>query len=149
MKRMIYHYGATEEGKMVGLEENLDLKFTLLKIKENVDLQLERIEYLEEAHAAAAAAAAAVDGWPVVGGLASPAPHPPSTAPGNNSVGSVQDLHLSYYPTPIRPPKFSQEEEAAETEEEEEAAEVESDSPAMEEDEGTVALYPTSPEFDI
>ena len=50
MKRMIFHYMATESGKMVDPEQCMNVKYTLLKIKENVDLQLERIEYLEGAH---------------------------------------------------------------------------------------------------
>jgi len=47
-KRVIYHYEATEHGKMVAVEHSFKLKCDLLKLKEHVDYAIERIEQLEE-----------------------------------------------------------------------------------------------------
>ena len=47
MKRVIFHYQATKYGKMVDIDMCMKMKCDLLKVKENVDYALERIDALE------------------------------------------------------------------------------------------------------
>ena len=47
MKRVIFHYQATKYGKMVDVDMCMKMKCDLLKVKQNVDYALERIDALE------------------------------------------------------------------------------------------------------